>query len=84
MENKERSSVVGSSCAPYQNALRAQGIDFTHAYGVTHPSLPNYLALGNGATDGKQGTDSISAGELAAVADPLEPAAERRHLLGCL
>ena len=66
MENKERSSVVGSSSAPYQNALRAQGIDFTHAYGVTHPSLPNYLALGNGATNGKQGTDSISAGELSA------------------
>lgn len=64
MENKERSSVVGSSSATYQNALRAQGIDFTHYYGVTHPSLPNYLALGNGATDGKQGTDTISAGEL--------------------
>ena len=64
MENKERSGVVGSSSATYQNALRAQGIDFTHYYGVTHPSLPNYLALGNGATDGKQGTDTISAGEL--------------------
>jgi hypothetical protein len=66
MENKERSSVVGSTSATYQNALRAQGIDFTHAYGVSHPSLPNYLALGNGATDGKQGTDTISAGELSA------------------
>jgi hypothetical protein len=65
MENKERSSVVGSSSAPYQNALLGKGIDFTHYYGVTHPSLPNYLALGNGATDGKQGTDSITAGELA-------------------
>ena len=64
MENKERSTVVGSSSATYQNALRAQGLDFTHYYGVTHPSLPNYLALGNGATDGKQGTDSITAGEL--------------------
>jgi hypothetical protein len=64
MENKERSTVVGSSSAPYQNALRARGIDFTHVYGVTHPSLPNYLALANGSTDGKQGTDSISAGEL--------------------
>ena len=64
MENKERSGVIGSSSATYQNALRAQGIDFTHYYGVTHPSLPNYLALGNGATDGKQGTDSITAGEL--------------------
>ncbi|MEP6758718.1 MAG: alkaline phosphatase family protein [Actinomycetota bacterium] len=64
MENKERSTVVGSTSATYQNALRAQGIDFTHYYGITHPSLPNYLALGNGATDGKQGTDSITAGEL--------------------
>ena len=64
MENKERSSVVGSSSATYQNALRARGIDFTHFYGVTHPSLPNYLALSNGSTNGKQGTDSISAGEL--------------------
>jgi len=64
MENKERSTVVGSSSAPYQNALLSQGINFTHYYGVTHPSLPNYLALGNGMTDGKQGTDSITAGEL--------------------
>ena len=64
MENKERSSVVGSSSATYQNALRAQGIDFTYYYGVTHPSLPNHLALGTGATDGKQGTDTISAGQL--------------------
>jgi acid phosphatase len=28
--------------------------------------LPNYLAFGNGATDGKTGTDSISAGEIGA------------------
>jgi phosphoesterase family protein/glycosyl hydrolase family 99 len=64
MENKERSTVVGSSSATYQNALRARGIDFTHMYGVTHPSLPNYLALSNGSMNGKQGTDSITAGEL--------------------
>jgi hypothetical protein len=64
MENKERSSVVGSSSAPYQNALLGKGINLTHYYGVAHPSLPNYLALGNGQTDGKQGTDSIKAGEL--------------------
>jgi phosphoesterase family protein/glycosyl hydrolase family 99 len=66
MENKERSSVVGSSSATYQNALRGRGIDFTHMYGVTHPSLPNYLALSNGSMNGKQGTDSITAGELSA------------------
>lgn len=65
MENKERSTIVNSSSAPYMNQLRNQGKDFTHYYGVTHPSLPNYLSLGNGSTDGKQGTDSISAGQIA-------------------
>ena len=64
MENHERSAIVGSNSAPYMSALLAQGKDFTHYYGVTHPSLPNYLALANGSTDGKNGTDSISAGEL--------------------
>lgn len=63
-ENKERSTIVGSSEADYFNSIRTKGKDFTHYYGVTHPSLPNYLALGNGSTDGKSGTDSISAGEL--------------------
>src|SRR3982750_4069372 len=42
MENHERSSIVGSTSAPYMNQLRTQGKDFTHYYGVTHPSLPNY------------------------------------------
>jgi len=72
MENKERSSVVGSSSAPYQNALRAQGIDFTHAYGVTHPSLPNYLALVSGSTHGitSDCTDCIVDGP--SLADTLE------------
>jgi hypothetical protein len=64
MENHERSAITTSTSAPYLNGLRARGLDFTHYYGVTHPSLPNYLALGNGSTDGKVGTDSITAGEL--------------------
>lgn len=64
MENHERSSITTSPDADYLNGLRTQGIDFTHYYGVTHPSLPNYLALGNGSTDGKVGTDSVTAGSL--------------------
>ena len=64
MENHERSSIVGSSDADYLNAFRNAGRDFTHYYGVTHPSLPNYLAFANGSTNGKQGSDSISAGEI--------------------
>jgi hypothetical protein len=64
MENKERSSIVGNPSAPYMNQLLSQGKDFIHYYGVTHPSLPNYLAIANGSTNGKEGTDTISAGEL--------------------
>lgn len=64
MENHERSDITTSADADYLNGLRAQGIDFTHYYGVAHPSLPNYLALGNGSTDGKVGTDSITAGSI--------------------
>jgi hypothetical protein len=32
-------------------------------YAVTHPSLPNYLALASGSTQGQSGTDKVSAGE---------------------
>ena len=64
MENHERSSIVGSSSADYLNAFRTAGRDFTHYYGVAHPSLPNYLAVGNGSTNGKVGSDSITAGEI--------------------
>lgn len=65
MENHERSDITTSPDADYLNGLRSQGIDFTNYYGVSHPSLPNYLALGNGSTDGKTGTDSITAGSIA-------------------
>src|SRR5512133_744558 len=51
-ENKHRSSVMGSSQAPYLNRLAAGGASMTHSYGVTHPSQPNYLALFSGSTQG--------------------------------
>lgn len=34
------------------NALAKRGVLFTQSYGVTHPSLPNYLALFSGDTQG--------------------------------
>lgn len=67
MENHERSAIVNNSSAPYMNSLLSKGLNFTHYYGVTHPSLPNYLAIANGSTNGKAGTDSISAGQLTAT-----------------
>lgn len=34
------------------NALAKRGVLFTQSYGVSHPSLPNYLALFSGSTQG--------------------------------
>ena len=52
MENKEYGSIVGSSNAPYINRLLRSGALATASYGVSHPSLPNYLALTGGSTFG--------------------------------
>jgi hypothetical protein len=65
MENHERSSIEGSADADYLKSFEANGISFTHYNGVTHPSLPNYLAFASGSTKGKVGTDSITAGSIA-------------------
>jgi phosphatidylinositol-3-phosphatase len=46
MENKEYSTVVGSSAAPYINGtLIPDSVVFTQYYAEEHPSLPNYLLL---------------------------------------
>ncbi|MDA3922907.1 MAG: hypothetical protein PF501_19845 [Salinisphaera sp.] len=51
-ENKAYSQIIGNKQAPYFNQLASQGALFTHAYGVAHPSEPNYLALFSGSTHG--------------------------------
>jgi hypothetical protein len=52
MENRAYADVVGSAAAPYFNALLPWGTLLTDYHGVTHPSLPNYLALFAGSTFG--------------------------------
>jgi hypothetical protein len=50
MENEELTDVIGSPSAPYINGLAAQ-YGVAKAYtAVTHPSLPNYMALTSGGT----------------------------------
>jgi phosphatidylinositol-3-phosphatase len=51
-ENKERDSVLGSDGAPTFDRLATEYATLTRYYGVTHPSLPNYLALVSGSTHG--------------------------------
>jgi acid phosphatase len=50
-ENKTLAQVVEGGSAPFIARLAKQGALFTNAHGVTHPSLPNYLALFAGVTN---------------------------------
>jgi hypothetical protein len=52
MENKEQPSVIGSADAPFLTRLARHGGLARNSYGVRHPSLPNYLALVSGSTQG--------------------------------
>jgi hypothetical protein len=51
-ENKEREHVLGSRSAPTFNRFAKQYANLTAYYAVTHPSLPNYIALVSGSTGG--------------------------------
>jgi len=52
MENKEYGQVIGQPDAPYINRLAAEYALADQSYAITHPSLPNYLALLGGDTFG--------------------------------
>src|SRR5437868_8450563 len=52
MENEESTSITGNSAAPYINGLANSYGLATQYYAVSHPSLPNYLALTAGSTFG--------------------------------
>src|SRR6202035_1704229 len=52
MENAEYGEVIGNPAAPYVNALARRYGLATQSYAITHPSLPNYLALTGGSTQG--------------------------------
>jgi hypothetical protein len=45
-------SVVGSSSAPYLNSLADRCGVATNYQAISHPSLPNYIALTSGSTNG--------------------------------
>jgi hypothetical protein len=53
-ENHAYSQIIGSASAPYINALTNDAMStlFTQAYGVEHPSQPNYLDLFSGGNQG--------------------------------
>jgi hypothetical protein len=52
MENEEFTDIVGSPDAPYINSLARTYALARSMYAISHPSLPNYLALTAGSTFG--------------------------------
>jgi phosphatidylinositol-3-phosphatase len=63
LENVGYEAIIGNiTDAPYiNNTLLPQGTLYTMSFGITHPSLPNYLALFSGSTQGVT-NDSCSNG----------------------
>ena len=49
-ENHSFEQIIGSPAAPFLNRLAVHGTLLTQYYAVTHPSLPNYVALLSGRT----------------------------------
>jgi hypothetical protein len=50
LENREFGQVIGNRSAPFFNRLARGGALATRYFAISHPSLPNYLALIGGAT----------------------------------
>ncbi|MDP9259180.1 MAG: DNRLRE domain-containing protein [Actinomycetota bacterium] len=51
-ENKAYSEIIGSANAPYLNTLASECGVATNFFAETHPSLPNYIAMTSGSTQG--------------------------------
>jgi hypothetical protein len=77
-ENKTLAQVIQDDDAPYLTALAKSGALFTHAYGVMHPSQPNYFALFAGLTNANG--DGCPANTIAADAPNLASELLASHL----
>ena len=67
MENESYGNIIGSPDAPYLNGLAAScGLASNYA-AISHPSLPNYIALTSGGTQGITDDGEPSAHRLGAA-----------------
>ena len=74
-ENKPDSAIIGSASAPYTNTLASQCGVATNFFAETHPSLPNYIAMTSGSTEG---ITNVCGSVATSVASPFDllPSAE--------
>jgi hypothetical protein len=73
-ENKEAASVLGNPAAPTYNSYARRYANLTRYYAVTHPSLPNYIALVSGSTRGITSNCTRCSVNAPSLADTLEAA----------
>ena len=73
-ENKEASSVLGNPAAPTFNSYARRYASLTRYYAVTHPSLPNYIALVSGSTRGITSNCTTCTVRAPSLVDTLEAA----------
>jgi hypothetical protein len=52
LENQSYADIIDGGKAPFIAQLAKRGANFTHAFGIAHPSQPNYIALFSGSTQG--------------------------------
>ena len=76
-ENKEFEDVLGNPNAPTFNSLARRYAVLTNYRAVTHPSLPNYLALVSGSTQGITSNCTSCQVNAPNLADTLERAGKR-------
>ncbi len=74
MENEEYSDVIGSRSTPYINSLARRYALAENMFAITHPSLPNYLALTGGSTFGIDSDCSDCSVNASNLTDQLEQA----------
>jgi len=76
LENKGQANVLGNPEAPNFNGLAKRYAVLSHYGGVSHPSLPNYLAMISGSTHGITSDCTSCVVSARNIADTLE----RAHL----
>jgi hypothetical protein len=59
MENHSAGDIIGNPAAPFINSLATQYASLTNWWAISHPSLPNYLALTDGETQAPGPPDCV-------------------------
>jgi hypothetical protein len=72
LENRSYHRVIGSRDAPYLNRLARRYALATRYYALTHPSLPNYVALTTGTTGEVKGNCSACDTESQSLVNQLD------------